>query len=91
MRLTCIDSRIIAWDNGDDKDAHGIQLGVQDCISKGKKQQGVYRMKNKLYQIYSNFRSEKGQGGLIQFLIGAIIVAVLLYVLLVVIKALFFS
>jgi hypothetical protein len=34
---------------------------------------------------------EKGQGGIIQFLVGAIVVAILLYILLVIIKTLFFQ
>jgi hypothetical protein len=49
-------------------------------------------MKNKLQRIkeYVRAKGERGSG-LIQFLIEAIIVAFLLYILLVVVKALFFS
>jgi hypothetical protein len=49
-------------------------------------------MKNKLQRIkeYIRVKGERGSG-IIQFLIGAIAVAFLLYILIVIVKALFFS
>lgn len=73
-----------------DKDPVRDQRPAQGRTLKGAKQQGVNRVKNRLHQIYVRFKSERGQGGLIQFLIGAIVVAILLYVLLVIVKTLFF-